>query len=93
MKLLNIRLNDEDAKIVARLRRQGVNISSFVREALRSEDKRRQGHREPLDVDRMLADIYRAYPDPPDYKPREYNVHDAAQARQAIIAHLKRKRA
>jgi hypothetical protein len=93
MKLLNIRLNDEDAKVVARLRRQGVNISSFVRDALRSEDKRRHGTGKPLDVDPMLEEIYRKHPEPAGYKPRDYNVHDAAQARQAIINHLNRKRA
>jgi len=93
MKLLNIRLSAEDAKIVARLRRQGVNISSFVRDALRSEDKRRQGSGKPLDVDRMLQEIYERNPEPAGYKPRAYNVHDSAQARRAILDHLNRKRA
>ena len=40
----------------------------------------------------MLEEIYRKHPEPAGYKPRDYNVHDAAQARQAIINHLNRKR-
>jgi hypothetical protein len=92
-KLLNVRLNEQDARIVEDLRSEGVEISSVVRDALRAEHARRRKSKRPLDVAKIMEEIYRRHPTPPDYKPRAYNVHNAKEARQAIVAKLKRKRA
>jgi hypothetical protein len=77
------------------LRRQGVTIASIVRGAIRAEYQRRRRRAKPRDdrpVSVILAEIYRKYPDPDDVAPRTYNVHDAKEAREAIIAMLRKAR-
>lgn len=69
MRLLNVRLNDEDSRLVQQLRDRGVSISDLVRGAIRAEASRAP-KREPLDVDAMLAEIQRQYPTPPGAKSR-----------------------
>ena len=65
MKLLNVRLGPDDSRIVAKLRKEGVQISRIVREAIRSAYTARQTvggkRRRPSDI---MAEIYAEYPDP-----------------------------
>jgi hypothetical protein len=63
MRLLNVRLDDDDSRLVRRLRERGVSISELIRGAIRAE-ARRAPKPEPLDVDALLADIQRQYPTP-----------------------------
>jgi hypothetical protein len=94
MKLLNVRLNEDDAHIADQLRRAGVEISSLVRQALRAEyARRRGGMKDQRPVADILAEIYAQNPAPPDYTPRDYNVHDRREAREAILRKLKKGRA
>ena len=94
MKRLNVRLDAEDARKADVLRKQGVEISFVVRAAIRAEYVRRQPpkQRDRRSVAEIMAEIYARHPTPPDVPPRDYDVHDAKQARAAIVAKLKRKR-
>ena len=40
MRLLNVRLDDNDSRLVKRLRERGVSISDLVRGAIRAEARR-----------------------------------------------------
>ena len=69
MRLLNVRLDDEDSRLVQQLRERGVSISELVRGAIRAE-ARRALKPEPLNVDALVAEIQRKYPTPPGAKKR-----------------------
>jgi hypothetical protein len=69
MRLLNVRLDDEDSRLVKQLRERGVSISDLVRGAIRAE-ARRAPKAQPLDVDALVAEIQRQYPTPPGAKKR-----------------------
>jgi post-segregation antitoxin (ccd killing protein) len=93
MKLLNVRLDAEDARKAEMLRKQGVEISSVVRAAIRAEyERRRTKRRDGRSAAKIMAEIYARHPDPADLPARDYDVHDAKQARAAIVAKLKRER-
>jgi len=64
MRLLNVRLDDNDSRLVQRLRERGVSISDLVRGAIRAE-ARRAPQTGPLDVDALVAEIEKQYPTPP----------------------------
>ena len=91
--LLNVRLDAEDAHRVADLKRAGVQLSSLVRQAIRSEHRRRignqQGRRRAAEV---MAEIYAASPDPAAVSKRSYDVHDSEQASRAITKKLRTRR-
>jgi hypothetical protein len=94
MKLINIRLDTADARKAALLRSEGVEISSLVREAIRAEYARRKASRKDRrPAAEILAEIYARNPAPPGEPPRDYDVHDRRQAREAILRKLKRGRA
>jgi hypothetical protein len=77
MKLLSVRLSDEDAKIAVQLRREGVRISSLVRGALRSEYARRNSRtKDRRPAAQILADIYARHPAPPDAPTRDQKLND-----------------
>ena len=63
MKLLNVRLAPEDARMAARRRQASIPISRLVREAIHAADARhataRASHRRPSEI---MADIYRENP-------------------------------
>ena len=69
MRLLNVRLDDDDSRLVRQLRERGVSISELVRGAIRAE-ARRASQTEPLDVDALVAEIQKQYPTPPGTKKR-----------------------
>jgi hypothetical protein len=64
MRLLNVRLDDNDSRLVKRLRERGVSISDLVRGAIRAE-ARRAPKTDPLDVDALVSEIEKQYPTPP----------------------------
>ena len=79
MRLLNVRLNQEDAQLVRRLRDRGISISDLVRGAIRGEAKMLAA-RTPPDTDALLTEIRRRYPTPATIR-RTPRV-DAADRRQ-----------
>ena len=68
-KLLNVRLTEEDAQIVARLKARGVSMTALLRRALRTEDAR--ASQQPIDTELLLSDILARYPTPPSEQARE----------------------
>ena len=85
MALVNVRLDGEDARRVAELRRAGVQISSIVRQAIRTQHERRVGKRAGRRAAAaLLTRIYADFPDTPDVKPREYDLRDRRAVRAAV---------
>jgi hypothetical protein len=85
MALVNVRLDAEDARRVAELRRAGVQISSIVRRAIRAEHERRVGKRAGgRAAADLLARIYADLPDTPDMAPRGYDLRDRRAVRAAV---------
>ena len=93
MKLLNVRLAPADVRKAEALQKQGVEISTVVREAIRAEYERRRGRRgngrKPSEI---VKDIIVRNPAPPDEPPRDYNVHHRHEARAAILKKFSRRR-
>lgn len=87
MKLLNVRLGPEDARIAAELRREGVRLSRIVREALRAAHAgRRAGRSRRLRASDVMAEIYACLPDPPGLARRRVDLRDRQSVRRAIAA-------
>jgi len=63
VRLLNVRLDDQDAQLVRRLRDRGISISNLVRGAIRTEAKALATNA-PLDTAALLAEIRRKFPTP-----------------------------
>ncbi len=92
MKMLTVRLNEQDAQRVAALRRQGVEISSLVREAIARQSNGRNGLiKKPSDVDPVLKGIYQRYPHRPGEKKTELDLRDRQAVARAIRKRLRRK--
>jgi len=90
---LNVRLDAEDAHRVADLKRAGVQLSNLVRQAIRSEHRRRIGNQQRRRrAAVIMAEIYAACPDPTGLSKRSYDVHDSEQARRAIAKKLRSRR-
>ena len=90
MKLINVRLDAEDARKAASLRKEGVEISSLVRDAIRAEDdRRRKPKRNGRKASEIIQEIIARHPTPPGTPPRNYNVHDRHEARAAILRKLR----
>lgn len=62
MKLVNVRLSDEDAAKVADLQREGIPLSTVVREAVRARHLALRPRLRPSDVAEALAAIYERHP-------------------------------
>ena len=87
-RLVNVRLDSERLRKAQTLRERGVRLSDVVREAiderflrLRSEPER--------DVEALIRRIFGRHPDPAGLPPRDYDVHNRAAARQAILRKLR----
>ena len=93
MKLLNVRLGPEDARLAAELRKHGVELSSVVREAIRTAYSARarkgKGRRRASEI---MAEIYAQIPDPPGLALPRYDLRDRRRVRRAITARLRRRR-
>jgi hypothetical protein len=75
-RLVNVRLGAEDAALVSALRRDGVELSSLVRDAIREEYGRRRKRLRAGDVDALLAAVYARYPEPEPALPPAPDIHD-----------------
>jgi hypothetical protein len=94
MALVNVRLDREDARRVAELRRAGVQISSIVRQAIRAEHEQRIGKRVGgRAAAALLARIYADHPDTPDVRPRGYDLGDRRAVRAALQKRARKERA
>ena len=91
--LINVRLSASDASKARALRRQGVELSTVVREAIRAEYERRQNGEARVVRNRALLEkIYADYPVPEDVPPPPVDMTDR-RARSRYIAHqLRQKR-
>lgn len=94
MALVNVRLDAEDGRRVAELRRAGVQISSIVRQAIRAEHEKRVGKRTGgRAAAALLARIYADLPDTPDVEPRGYDLRDRRAVRAAVRERAGKRRA
>jgi hypothetical protein len=92
MKMLTVRLSEQDAQRVAALRHQGVEISSLVREAIARQSNGRNGLiRKPSDVERVLKGIYERYQDGRGEKQPKIDLRDRQAVARAIRKRLRRK--
>ena len=90
MRLLNVRLDDDDARLVRRLRDRGISISTVVRNAIRAEAKNQLGA--APDVQALLQEMQTRFPEPPGTPPRpRIDTTDRRQVARAIRARLRRR--
>jgi hypothetical protein len=92
VKLVNVRLSEDDAAKVADLRRQGIELSEVVREAVRA---RHLALRPPLrrqDVAPMLEAIYARHPLDDEQQRPMVDATDRKAVRELIRARLRRDR-
>jgi hypothetical protein len=92
VKLLNVRLSDEDAAKAAELRRHGVELSEVVREALRARHLALRPQLQSGDVRAMLEGIYARYPLDAEHERPEVDATDRRAVRKLIDAKLRRRR-
>jgi hypothetical protein len=93
MALVNVRLDAEDARRVAELRRAGIQISKIVRKAIRAEHEQWVGKRAGgRTAAALLAHIYADHPDTPDVRPRGYDLRDRRAVRAALKGRARKKR-
>ena len=93
MKLLNVRLAPEDARMAARLRQAGIPISRLVREAIRAGHARyasvRASRKRPSEI---MTSIYREHPDPPGLPREPRDLRNRASVRRVIRRRLRPRR-
>jgi hypothetical protein len=94
MKLLNVRLGPDDARMAAQLREAGIPISRLVRDALRAAHERHAAARAPRRrPSQVMAEIYRDHPDRPGVRRGKRDLTDRAAVRRLIRQQLRRGRA
>jgi Arc/MetJ-type ribon-helix-helix transcriptional regulator len=94
MALVNVRLDEEDARRVAELRRAGIQISGVVRQAIRDAHARRVGERAGgRAAMALLARIYADHPDTPGVRRRGFDLRDRQAVRAAVQKRARGKRA
>lgn len=91
-RLFNVRLDEDLARKLAKLREDGLTFKELVRNAIEERYANRAARRKPRDVDAIMKRIFEQYPDPPELPALAYDVHDRHQAREAILRHLESKR-
>jgi hypothetical protein len=89
VRLLNVRLGPEDAAMVAELREEGVEMSSLIRDAIRTEYGRRRRKLRPEDVDALLGEIYARYPEPEGAAPPTVDILDRRAVREYIARRVR----
>lgn len=90
MKLLNVRVNPDDARMAAELRRKGTRVSDVVRAAIREAYARRDAAtpRKPREI---MAAIYRDHPDSAGPPRVRLDLRDRAQVRRVIRKRVRRR--
>jgi Arc/MetJ-type ribon-helix-helix transcriptional regulator len=92
MGLLNVRIGDEDARLVRSLREHGISISDVVRGAIRTEAQRIRSAEAP-DPGALLAEMRDRYPTPPTAT-AAHRVNSAERRQvQALVRERLRRRA
>lgn len=91
-RLVNVRLDPDRLEKARRLREDGLTLSDLVREAIDRRYEQLVGSRKRSNADAIMAGIYEEHPDPPDLPPRDYDVHVADEARQAVRHKLRNTR-
>ena len=91
MKLLNVRLNEDDFSRVQALRKEGVELSGLIRDSIRAEHARRMALRTPAKVIEIADAIFRDHPDDENAGSREVDPTDRKAVGKAISANLRRR--
>ncbi|MBI4475092.1 MAG: hypothetical protein HY646_20665 [Acidobacteria bacterium] len=91
-RLVNVRLDRQRLERARRLRAKGITLSDLVRDAIDREYQRLVEAARNGNVEEIMNEIYRVYPDPPGMPARDYDVHNSAKARAAILRKLRKKR-
>jgi hypothetical protein len=86
MKLVNVRLNEEDARVVARLRAKGISLSDVVRRALRSEDELT---RRKVNPEEAIAEMLTAFPTPSGGSARQVSAVDRRAVQKFVRSRLR----
>ncbi len=86
MALLNVRLTEDDARLVRTLRARGIVISDLVRRAIRAAAASASP---PGDSDAILTEMIAQIPLPPRRQIRSAN---RREAREEILTKLRKKR-
>jgi len=89
MKLVNVRLNEEDARIVARLRAKGISLSEVVRRALRAEDRVAM-HK--VDSTRTIDEMLATFPTPNGVEGPRVSAADRRAVQKLVRSRLRRAR-
>ena len=86
-RLVNVRLDADRLRKARALRKRGVALSDVVREAI---DERYGQEQSPskTDAQALIRHLFEAHPDPPDLPARDYDVHDRAASRRAIVQRM-----
>jgi hypothetical protein len=91
MRLLNVRLGPEDARMADELRKGGIQISGVVRDAIRTAHARHATAATPRSRPReVMARIYRECPDPPGPRAAR-DLRDRRGIRRSIRRRLRRR--
>src|SRR5437867_2536277 len=84
-RILNFRLNDDDARRADELRRHGINLSDLVRQAIRDEYERRNPkQRTGEELVQAIREIHERIPLPPDLPRIGVDVTDRRAASEFI---------
>jgi Arc/MetJ-type ribon-helix-helix transcriptional regulator len=87
MKLVNVRLDERDARVAARLRAKGISLSDVVRRALRAEDQRQSTRERSEEV---LAQMMSRFPTPKGAARTSASSLDRRAVQKLIRSRLKR---
>jgi hypothetical protein len=88
---INVRLGKEEARMAARLRASGVEISTLVRDAIRHEYGRRIETDAAKQAPQLVRRILTELPDPPDCAPPGFSIQDRKAVRRHIQEGLRRE--
>jgi hypothetical protein len=91
-RLFNVRLDKQRIQKARKLRASGVPLSDLVRDAIDRQYEQLVKSSRPRDVAAIIERIYEQYPDPPGLPPRDYDVRDRVEARNAILRKLRNRR-
>ena len=93
MKLINVRLAPDDARMAAHLKQQGVQLSSVVRDAIRvAYDQHARRRQRPQRLSALMEKIYLEVPDRGGQPRPRYDLRDRKSIRRVIVARLRRRR-
>jgi hypothetical protein len=90
-KLVNVRLDADDAGKVRALKERGVELSAIVRRAVRSEYARRVVTASAADIVKTMQEIYADHPAQP-VAARSFDVHDRRALAAAMRRHVRPRR-